>query len=410
MKSGRKKILFVTGAVAPLHSTNASLMLRLLERLNYDADCQLLSVGPYSSAVPTDLVSGAECVSFSTLTQTTVSCFSAGTADDVNVGGLLKLRAKLAGRLLDRGGYGDLRSALPVQHLIERLWRHFRYDVVFASNEPYAAAYALSKSGIDAKKALYLIDPFAEMVPILQDDHIPPFRHRTHESILSAVDQIITTPRIANAMENSCYASYVKKTIRNEFPLFSELRRTESQDGIRFSSEKINLLYCGWLRSEQQLCRIIERLDNRFCVTFLGNDSARMRELSTDAEIRTFAAMPRALAVNAILDADILLSTGNPYPVHLPSKTFDYLSSGKPVIHFYSISDCPAQEFYNRYPLALCLPNDGDPEEQTGRFRRFCLEKQGERLSWNEVCRIYPELRADSIMERITQAILRERV
>ncbi len=406
MKNDRKRVLFVTGAVAPLHSTNASLMLRLLDRLKTEADCHLLSIGPYPALPPDELIDGTHCVRFSALHNTVSSSFRGEDAVDLRLGGLLLPRAKAAARLLDRGGYGDLAPSIPLQRIIEQLWKRFRYDMVFASNEPYAAAYALARCAIPGKKALYLIDPFAEMVPLLRD-RVPAFRHRTHRQILDAADLIVTTPRVEQAMEESGYQANLSKTSAFEFPLFSELRRTESADSIPFPPEKINLLYCGWLRGEEQLCRVVERLDERFCVTFLGNDSSRLRTLATEAELRTFPAVSRDLAVNAILDADVLLSTGNPYPVHLPSKTFDYLASGKPVVHFYQIPGCPALEYYRAYPLALTLPQGGDPAAAAGQVRTFCTAAPARRLSFREVSALFPALDADQTISKICAQLLR---
>ena len=151
---------------------------------------------------------------------------------------------------------------------------------------------------------------------------------------------------------------------------------------------------------------MLERLDNRFCVTFLGNDNARLQGLKTAAELRTLPAVPRATAVNAILDADVLLSTGNPYPVHLPSKTFDYLASGKPVIHFYSIPDCPALEYYRSYPLGLCIPMDAELELTTKQVLEFCLSIRGSKLPFEDVEVLYPELQATHIMEALCERLL----
>lgn len=399
MNQKRKRILFVTGAVAPLHSTNASLMLRILSELRGAADCDLLSVGAYTEA---DLAVPAEGVSWVKYS-TVLDLARQGGEDAASVlpiPALTGFYGRVAGRLLDRNGYRDLQPAVSLRFLIEKLCEQTEYDTVFASNEPYAAAWALAQSRIAARKALYLIDPFAELVPLLRDK-VPPFRHRTHRKILEAADLILTTPRVVRAMRGNGYEDYLGKTAAWEFPLFSRLRRADNPDSIPFEREKINLLYCGWLRNEACLRRVVEGLDSRFCVTFLGNDNARLRGMETGAEVRTLPAVPREIAVNAILDADVLLSTGNPYPVHLPSKTFDYLAAGKPVIHFYSIPDCPACEFYRSYPLALCLPNDADPARAAEQARDFCLQRRGERLPFEEVEALYPELCAENILKEL---------
>lgn len=404
MNQKRKRILFVTGPVTPLHSTNASLMLRLLSELQHKADCDLLSVGPYSEDGLAVSLEGLDWTKYSTVLD---QAWHGGeyACSAIPIPSTKRFCAIVSERLLDRKGYQDYRPAANLRYLIEVLCRQRVYDTVFASNEPYAAAYALSQSRIRAAKALYLIDPFAELVPLLRDS-VPPFRHRTHKKILEAADLILTTPRTVRALRENDYKPYLSKTVAAEFPLFSRLQRTESPDSLRFDPKKINLLYCGWLRNEACLRAVVERLDSRFCVTFLGNDNAGLRGLQTEAELRTLPAVPREIAVNAILDADILLSTGNPYPVHIPSKTFDYLASGKPVVHFYSIPDCPALEYYQTYPLALRIPNDSDAFSAANLAVKFCVENRGKQISFREVCGLYPNILADDIIKDLIEIVL----
>ena len=402
MSQKRKRILFVTGAITPLHSTNASLMCRVLTELQMRADCDLLSMGGYQKRDTTTPFKTISCVKYSTISDEAWYC-NRGSA--LLVPSSARLLGHVAGRILDRKGYQDLHPAICLRSLIELLCSRTAYDLVVASNEPYPAAVALAQSRIEARKALYLIDPFAEFVPLLRE-HVTPFRHRTHIRILEAMNIILTTPRVVQAMQDGRYSVFLNKIDAWEFPLFARLHYTPSGERITFDPEKINLLYCGWLRNETFLCRVLERLDNRFCVTFLGNDNARLQGLKTAAELRTLPAVPRATAVNAILDADVLLSTGNPYPVHLPSKTFDYLASGKPVIHFYSIPDCPALEYYRSYPLGLCIPMDAELELTTKQVLEFCLSIRGSKLPFEDVEVLYPELQATHIMEALCERLL----
>lgn len=54
-------------------------------------------------------------------------------------------------------------------------------------------------------------------------------------------------------------------------------------------------------------------------------------------------------------EADILVSIGNSNSDMVPSKTFEYLSYCKPIIHFFSFRDDPVLEALAEYPLSLLL-------------------------------------------------------
>lgn len=56
--------------------------------------------------------------------------------------------------------------------------------------------------------------------------------------------------------------------------------------------------------------------------------------------------------------ADFLVSIGNMNIFQMPSKVFDYMGTGLPIIHFSSIPNCPVEGVLSDYPLALCVPND----------------------------------------------------
>lgn len=53
--------------------------------------------------------------------------------------------------------------------------------------------------------------------------------------------------------------------------------------------------------------------------------------------------------------ADALISIGNTNRTQMPSKVFEYMGVGKPIIHLSKIDDCPVQKELEKYPLALCI-------------------------------------------------------
>ena len=49
--------------------------------------------------------------------------------------------------------------------------------------------------------------------------------------------------------------------------------------------------------------------------------------------------------------SDVLINIGNSVPVHMPSKTLEYINTGKPIVNFYKFKDCPTLYYTNRYPI-----------------------------------------------------------
>lgn len=399
MKHNQSGILFVIGAVAPLNSTNANLMLKIIAPLAEHMPVHILSVADYRED-QTALNPPASCPA-AVLYKYSTRTGMLYTPDGVRGTSLLrKLLHRAVSRVIDRNGYQDACHSLILRDIMEELDRTHHFRAVCASMEPYRCAYALSRAAVGGKKLLYVIDPPADVVPGLSAGRTP-FRTRSWRSILASADLLITTPRITAALEAAGYACGGQHIVSKEFPLFSTLRYTPGGSAVSFDDEKIHLLYCGWLRSEAYLLSILPHLDERFCVTFIGNNNQELPAVDTRAAIRTYPAVSHSAAINAILDADILICIGNPYPVHIPSKIFDYVSSGKPILNLHSLPDCPTLAFTAGYPLALNIQDKTPPMEAAREIIRFCLENRGKTAPEPVIPDCTPQFIAQTILDEI---------
>ena len=59
-----------------------------------------------------------------------------------------------------------------------------------------------------------------------------------------------------------------------------------------------------------------------------------------------------------IYNADVLLSIGNKESPMVPSKIYEYMSTGKPIIHFYFYDGDPCIEPLKRYGNALLIKDN----------------------------------------------------
>jgi hypothetical protein len=109
-----------------------------------------------------------------------------------------------------------------------------------------------------------------------------------------------------------------------------------------------------------------------------------------------------------IADADILINLGNSIPVHLPSKTLEYINTGKPIVNFYKLDDCPTLQYTCRYPLCLNLDEKKtDVCAAAEEFISFCLENKGKSLEQAWVQQNFSDSTPSIIAERIMVEILR---
>ena len=286
-----------------------------------------------------------------------------------------KLLYPSVAKIIDQNGFSD---ALLVQILLRELknvYKLFPFDAVISTSEPYPMAVTASRL-CGAGKTLFIMDPPA----CVSNGTETKYRNRTLQRTLRNQTAAITTPFIRDAL-TSHGLSMPDHAVSVGFPMITP----NLPEGNAPKDNRIHLLYCGWLYSEIRSPRyfldIVSRLDERFEVTFMGRECELLQErfpIQTKAKLITFPNQPYEAALQAMADADIMINIGNSVPVHMPSKTLEYINTGKPFVNFYKMDDCPTLYYTKRYPLCLNMSEkDGDIDAAARRFVAFCLENKG---------------------------------
>ncbi len=264
------------------------------------------------------------------------------------------------------------------------------------------AIAASQLSGV--KKLLYMMDPPA----CISHGTETKYRNRVLPCILKNMDALITTPFIQKALTANGFA-LPPQVASVGFPMIgtSVKAQTPSKDC------GIHLLYCGWLysdiRSPKYFFKILSRLDDRFIVTFMGRECEKLAErfdIKTKAELITLPQQPYEVALQAMADADVMINIGNSVPVHMPSKTLEYINTGKPFVNFYKMDDCPTLYYTKRYPLCLNMSEkDTDFDAAARRFIDFCIENKGKTVDRASIESEYTDCTPESIARRICSIV-----
>lgn len=285
-------------------------------------------------------------------------------------------------KLVDNGGYSDALQEMILLRELENVRKSFDFDTVISTSEPFTSAITATQlDGV--KKILYIMDP----PECTRGAKGTSFRNRKLGEILAKQDLILTTPFVREALSCCIYGEYDGKINSVGFPMIEEHKRGENR--ILADNGKINLLFCGWMysdiRSPKYFLDIVSKLDERFCVYFMGKECDKLRErfdFETKAEVVTLPQQPYQTAIDAMFDADILINIGNSVPVHMPSKTLEYINTCKPMVNFYKFEGCPTRYYTDRYPLCLNLfEGDEDIDGAAQRFIDFCLAQKGRKAN-----------------------------
>ena len=109
-------------------------------------------------------------------------------------------------------------------------------------------------------------------------------------------------------------------------------------------------------------------------------------------------------AESILMSADILVNIGNSVSNQIPSKLFDYISTGKPILNIYKNKNCPSLEILSKYPDVLNVYEENALEE-SGAVEQFLKSKHFVNneflLHYNE----YSELFVSGVVKQTIESV-----
>lgn len=278
----------------------------------------------------------------------------------------------------------------------------FAIFTVFQRMHPALSVALFAKK---KRRVLYLMDP---TIAIYDESSDVSSETKWNMCMLKKYDIIFTTRFIKEAMLKKGYGDYVRRIEEVSFPMITDFQ----YEAQKTENDKITLLFCGTLlpdiRSPEYFAKIISKLDSRFKIRFIGsrcNSVIKSMNIKTDAEIEALGMVDYETAQQAMADADILINIGNSVPVHMPSKTLEYINTGKPIVNFYKFDDCPTLHYTKRYHLCLNLSERNDDiDSVTKEFIDFCINSKGKKSDREWIFENYKECTPEYIAKQISDA------
>lgn len=227
------------------------------------------------------------------------------------------------------------------------------------------------------------------------------------KELYKKADAILTMPVIYKDIQHLITAETKDKFYPMELPLVSnpkvELNKNENINKIKcvFSGN----IYYG-IRDPLYTLKLFEKLieTKRVELHLVG---VSIEELPTEFRESNIVCYGKVLASEAqetMNSADVLVNIGNLMNNQLPSKIFDYISLGKPIVNVCKNRDCPTLPYMEKYPLSLNLFEEQDLlESQIEKLVQFLEESRGKQLEFSEVEKLYetatPKYCADFIYQ-----------
>ena len=217
---------------------------------------------------------------------------------------------------------------------------------------------------------------------------------RWHKRCYSVADRIVIM---------RCHEKYVRKTLFRSFPnkiLFSDLPMLEKRvrDQTDSTSHEVFALYAGTLSSRYR--------SPNYCLSLLNYGDIRRINVhffsSGDCQnlIDSYV-NGQTIFSHGIIDHDeliqwerkasFLINIANKNSNSLPSKLINYISTGKPIIHFTNSPNDVCISYLKKYPACLII-NEEDPLETSyKKLMKFIDNNQYERVDYDHIAESYAE-------------------
>lgn len=286
-------------------------------------------------------------------------------------------------------------------------------DVVVGCTPVEAAALGRVR-GLRARRTLLMLEhqlppsPKVVRVPVL-GRMARGWVARRERRMIAAADRVLALPLVARDLA-AAGAAVSTEVVEVEHPMLRDL--TAPAPGEVRCGEPV-LVYAGGLDATNRdprgvldvlaRCRRLRPLTAHFYS--YGNCQDLLADRAWSDFLRSHGPVGPEQAERALREAHLVLTIGNADPSHVPSKIFDCVSTGLPVIHFRQHGADPYQKYLERYPYGLVLDLDEDPADLARQLAEAMDEWSGKRLGWDEVRALYPE----ALPSRLVEALVGDR-
>ena len=208
------------------------------------------------------------------------------------------------------------------------------------------------------------------------------------------------------------YNQYREKMRIVDIPLFRSI--SCNQNCNVFDSSIINLVYTGALgfeyRNPKYLCDLFLSIPNievyKLHFYSRGNSESMLEkyQMNSLGKIVRHGYVDVKTSISAICSASILISIGNTNSTMIPSKIFEYMSTGKPIIHLYSRSDDSCLPYYSQYKNVMLIDQSDQFEINRKKLDVFLRELKS--IDFDEIKSVFykntPEYTAKLIDDELS--------
>ena len=206
---------------------------------------------------------------------------------------------------------------------------------------------------------------------------------RWERKLLKNADYIVMMQSAKEHYKKNCInETYYARIDYLDLPLYTKWDHKDLFDRTQGILERgcINLLYIGTIPAHIRNPRIFLEVfcaikDPKLRLVFIGSNTCPHvfeKFCGKDNRIKVYPFVEHDQAIALMHEADVLVNLGNNLESMTPSKVFEYMSAGKPIVSTAPIREEPSIKYLKRYPAAHILYYDSvDREVEAERMVDF---------------------------------------
>ena len=291
------------------------------------------------------------------------------------------------------------------------------FDAILSISHPFKS-HLLAKEirkrlNYSVKWFVYEFDPFAYGTELNINKCHELQAFRDEYMVFEQCDALFLTPELYEFYKDTSFEYFIDKATSVNYTNLHPLEYDEYVGSdVKFNEEKINCLFLGKVynnvRNPSFVLNVFSKLKSNIHFTLLTNtDEVDFSEYNiNDDNITLIPFQPRNVALYAIGQTDILVNIGNTVLGQIPGKIFEYMGSGKPIIHFSKIKKDPSLVYLNKYPHALVINELEDSVDSAQRkIQAFCEKYSNTVLSFEDVSQSLGDYSGNVASETFTNII-----
>lgn len=277
-------------------------------------------------------------------------------------------------------------------------------DIIVPACMPFEAIVAaaeFSKKRKNTEVVPFLFDKYAENATLHKTKWNKKLKFKNNlqleKKVFEISNRILFTPSWSNHLNKNFY--YLNDKFKPvEHPL---LKKIKDSNLVTYDRNRINIVYTGTVvlnnRNPEPTINILRSIIPEFpemLIHFyaMGNAVGSLKdfEVTHKNNVIYHGQVTTEVAHSAIVNSTVLLSIGNTDITQTPSKIFEYMSSGKPIVHIAVSENDPVLSILKSYPKACLVSLENDSfEEQIEKVKIFLSQKYLNEISFLDLEKVF---------------------